>query len=101
MPKGWPAGLRLDAKTGIISKSLARAGEYEIIVTAKNTRGKATKRLKVIAGDQLALTPPMGWNSWNVIEGLVSETVLKEMADAMIANGMRDAGPQYISLDDA
>jgi len=48
----------------------------------------------------LALTPPMGWNSWNTFASNINETVVKETADAMVANGMRDAGYQYIVIDD-
>lgn len=50
--------------------------------------------------DSLALTPPMGWNSWNLFEDRVSEDLIKGVADAMAANGMRDAGYQYIIIDD-
>jgi alpha-galactosidase len=52
------------------------------------------------AWDSLALTPPMGWNSWNFFEGKVSEKVIMDMADAMAANGMKDAGYQYLVIDD-
>src|SRR5450759_3391883 len=48
----------------------------------------------------LALTPPMGWNSWNKFACNVSEKLLKETADAMVSSGMRDAGYQYIVIDD-
>ncbi len=48
----------------------------------------------------LALTPPMGWNSWNTFHGNVNETVVRETAEAMIKNGMRDAGYTYIVIDD-
>ena len=48
----------------------------------------------------LALTPPMGWNSWNKFGCDVSETLIREMADAMVDSGMRDAGYQYIVIDD-
>lgn len=48
----------------------------------------------------LALTPPMGWNSWNLFEGDVSENLLKEIADAMVETGMKDAGYEYIIIDD-
>ena len=48
----------------------------------------------------LALTPPMGWNSWNKFECNVSESLIKEMADALVSSGMRDAGYQYIVIDD-
>jgi len=50
--------------------------------------------------DNLALTPPMGWNTWNTFAGDINETVLKQTADTMVANGMRDAGYTYIVIDD-
>lgn len=48
----------------------------------------------------IAPTPPMGWNSWNKFGCNVSEDMIKEMADAMVSSGMRDAGYQYIVIDD-
>ena len=49
---------------------------------------------------KLALTPPMGWNSWNKFACNVSEDMIKEMADAMVKSGMKDAGYQYVVIDD-
>ena len=49
---------------------------------------------------QLALTPPMGWNSWNLVEAEVSDPLIREIADAMITSGMKEAGYQYIIIDD-
>ena len=48
----------------------------------------------------LAKTPPMGWNSWNKFGCNVSEKLIKEMADAMVSSGMRDAGYVYLVIDD-
>lgn len=48
----------------------------------------------------LALTPPMGWNSWNTFANHIDESVVHETAEAMIANGMRDAGYVYVVIDD-
>jgi alpha-galactosidase len=48
----------------------------------------------------LAPTPPMGWNSWNFFNCNISEAKIKQMADAMSSNGMKDAGYQYIVIDD-
>ena len=48
----------------------------------------------------LARTPPMGWNSWNKFGCNVSEKLIKEMADAMVTSGMKDAGYQYVVIDD-
>jgi alpha-galactosidase len=50
--------------------------------------------------DQLAPTPPMGWNSWNTFQTHIDEKLIEQTADAMIANGMRDAGYININLDD-
>src|SRR5450432_4147712 len=48
----------------------------------------------------LALTPPMGWNSWNKFGCNVSDELVRGMADAMVKSGMKDAGYQYIVIDD-
>jgi alpha-galactosidase len=48
----------------------------------------------------LALTPPMGFNTWNTFAKDINEVLIKQTADAMIKNGMRDAGYNYIVLDD-
>jgi alpha-galactosidase len=54
----------------------------------------------VRAGEPLALTPPMGWNSWNRFQCNVSEQLIKGAADALVASGMKDAGYQYVVIDD-
>src|SRR5215212_8619392 len=48
----------------------------------------------------LALTPPMGWNSWNTFNTKISEQLVKETADKMVSSGMKDAGYIYLVLDD-
>jgi len=48
----------------------------------------------------LALTPPMGWNSWNKFACNVSEDLIKGTADAMVKSGMKDAGYEYVVIDD-
>ncbi len=48
----------------------------------------------------LARTPPMGWNSWNKFACNVSETLIREAADAIVSTGMKDAGYQYVVIDD-
>ncbi len=48
----------------------------------------------------LAATPPMGWNSWNKFGCNVDEKMIRDMADAMVTSGMKDAGYQYIVIDD-
>src|SRR4051812_16523500 len=48
----------------------------------------------------VARTPPMGWNSWNRFGCNVSEQLIQNTADALVASGMRDAGYQYVVIDD-
>ncbi len=48
----------------------------------------------------LARTPPMGWNSWNRFGCNVSSQLIRGVADAIASNGMRDAGYQYVTIDD-
>jgi alpha-galactosidase len=48
----------------------------------------------------LAKTPPMGWNSWNKYHCDVSEVLIMQMADAMVSSGMKDAGYEYVVIDD-
>ena len=55
---------------------------------------------KPAQGQDLAPTPPMGWNSWNTFQTRIDEHLIESTADAMIANGMRDAGYISVNLDD-
>lgn len=52
------------------------------------------------AASSLAETPPMGWNSWNKFGCNVSDKLIREIADAMASNGMKEAGYQYVNIDD-
>lgn len=51
-------------------------------------------------GSDLAMTPPMGWNSWNAFETEIDEKKIKAIADAMVSSGMREAGYTYLVIDD-
>jgi alpha-galactosidase len=96
-----PEGLSLDEKRGIISGKLKNAGKYMIQFTAQNAFGKSEASLQVIAGDRcLALTPPLGWNSWNAYGHSVTEINIRDMAAGMIESGLADFGYQYINIDD-
>lgn len=48
----------------------------------------------------VARTPPMGWNSWNTFGCDINETLIRQMTDAMVSSGMRDAGYEYVVVDD-
>src|SRR3981189_3289793 len=49
--------------------------------------------------NRLALTPPMGWNSWNRFACNVTEDLVKSAADALVSSGMKDAGYEYVVID--
>lgn len=51
-------------------------------------------------GDGVALTPPMGWNSWNAFHENINEQQIRQVADVMVSSGLRDAGYVYLNLDD-
>ena len=53
-----------------------------------------------VQSNGLAQTPPMGWNSWNKFASRVSDQLIRETADAMVRNGMKDAGYIYVNIDD-
>jgi alpha-galactosidase len=98
--EGLPEGLVIDGSTGIISGVAGKKGEYEVYITAENKYGKASGKLIIKIGDLLALTPPMGWNSWNTFDVNISDSLIRQIADSMVSTGMKDVGYQYINIDD-
>src|SRR5438477_2717056 len=69
---GLPAGLKVDAQTGEISGKLAEQGDHIVKLRAKNSLGSDQKKFKIVVGEKISLTPPMGWNSWNCWGGRVT-----------------------------
>jgi alpha-galactosidase len=96
-----PAGLSLDAKTGQITGRLTTPGEHRITLRAQNALGAATRELRVVCGDRLALTPPLGWNSWNAGGPFISDEKVRANAKAMVDSGLSRHGWTYINIDDA
>ncbi len=97
---GLPPGLVLDAHEGVISGQVAAAGDYRIRLTAANALGKAQDTLLLRVGDALALTPPMGWNSWNAYGLAVNAAKVRAVAEAMISTGLAAHGWTYVNIDD-
>src|SRR5438093_2216771 len=95
-----PAGLKLDSATGRITGSLAEAGEHDVALHAKNATGDASIKFKIVIGDKIALTPPMGWNSWNCWAGAVDQDKVLRSARAMAKSGLVNHGWSYINIDD-
>ncbi|MDZ7743696.1 MAG: hypothetical protein U5Q03_18665 [Bacteroidota bacterium] len=69
-------------------------------MTAQNKFGKDVKRITIKSGHGLALTPPMGWNSWNCWGLSVDQDKVKAAADALVSSGLADHGWTYINIDD-
>ncbi len=100
--RNLPAGLSLDANSGIITGSLKSAGRTTVSVTVTNARGKATGDITIVGGQHsLALTPPLGWNSWNVWAALVDDAKVRAAADALVSSGLAAQGYTYVNIDDA
>jgi alpha-galactosidase len=95
-----PDGLSLDPRTGRITGMLAKKGVHIVALAAKNTLGTARQSLKIVCGDTIALTPPLGWNSWNCFGRDVTDANVRAAADAMVASGLIDHGWTYINIDD-
>jgi len=98
--EGLPSGITLDAQTGQLSGTVASAGEFVVKLKATNALGSAQGQLKIAVGNTIALTPPMGWNSWNCFGGAVSEEKVRAAADAMVSSGLINHGWTYINVDD-
>ncbi|MBN1419539.1 MAG: NPCBM/NEW2 domain-containing protein, partial [Planctomycetes bacterium] len=99
--RGLPDGLAIDETTGIISGALRGDGEKIVELSVAGPRGRAMRKLKIVGGThRLALTPPLGWNSWNVWAGAVSDDKVRDAADGMVASGLAAHGFQYINIDD-
>ena len=98
--EGLPKGATFDAARGIIGGAVAERGTYEFDVAAENAHGRASRKWKLVVGDKIALTPPMGWNSWNCFNFAVTEKNIRDAADAMVSSGLADHGWTYVNIDD-
>jgi alpha-galactosidase len=96
-----PEGLKLNPQTGIITGNVPKQrGEYVLTLKATNAHGSAERPFTIVVGDTLALTPPMGWNSWYIHYHRVTDQNMREAADAMVESGMADFGYMYVNIDD-
>ncbi len=87
--------------TGVITGMLRKAGTNVVEIIVHGRRGIARRKLAIIGGEHtLALTPPMGWNSWNIFRCDVDEAKVRTAADWMIKTGLAAHGYQYINIDD-
>jgi alpha-galactosidase len=95
-----PSGIKINAKTGKISGSINKPGDYVITLHAKNKEGQTSRAFKIIVGETIALTPPMGWNSWNIYATKVTQKLVLANAKAMASSGLINHGWSYMNIDD-
>ena len=96
-----PDGLSVNASTGIITGTAPdEPGNYIVKLTALNDIGVMEKEFSIVVGNKLALTPPMGWNSWYIHYQRVTDMVMRQAADVMVESGMADYGYMYVNIDD-
>lgn len=92
----------LTATGGVVMAKKVSEKTYCPICSIKKAVNKA--RLTQCAergyNNGVAMTPPMGWSSWNLFRHKISEELIKEIADAMQKSGLADAGYKYVNIDD-
>ena len=98
---GLPTGLSLDPATGIIAGELGKLGEHIVTLQASNSTGVAERKLRIVVGEEIALSPPMGWSSWNCWGSKVDQDKVLRAARALVASGLADHGFSYVNVDDA
>ncbi|HBB92139.1 MAG TPA: alpha-galactosidase [Bacteroidales bacterium] len=95
-----PSGLSYNADSRVISGMAPLKGEYQVKISARNDAGEDSKIILIKTDSGLALTPPLGWNSWNCWGLSVDQEKVKASADAMINSGLADHGWSNINIDD-
>ena len=101
--QGLPAGL--DARRGHRHHPRRRLPTRRRAPTRRPSwrrtrRGRAERAFRIVVGDTLALTPPMGWNDWYTFYEKPSDALMRKAADIMIQSGLADHGYQYVNIDD-
>ena len=97
--KGLPKGLSIDKRTGVITGSVAKKGDYKVTLTAANSLGTDKREVTIKIGDRISLTPIMGWSSWNCWRFDASDEILRRTTDIMHEK-LHPYGWTYVSVDD-
>jgi alpha-galactosidase len=98
--EGLPEGVAIDHATGAISGVAPARGAYRATLIVTNEAGAARRPFRIEVGDTLALTPPMGWNSWYCWSESVDAAKIRATARAMADQGLIDHGWTYVNVDD-
>lgn len=95
-----PEGVQIDRSSGVISGRIQTPGTYSVRLEATNALGVATSDLRIKVGQEFALTPPMGFNTYGGWGPFVTEAEVRAGATAMISTGLADHGYHYVNIDD-
>lgn len=98
--QGLPEGLKLNPLSGVISGTTPAAGSYKVQLQVRNALGSTKRVWTLVAGEQLALTPPMGWNSWNAYGLNVTDELVRKAAQFLIDKGLAAKGWNSVNIDD-
>jgi alpha-galactosidase len=91
---GQSLNLTLRNKHQVVAKPATAADEIPTVAYIE------PPTLHHVPSNGLEKTPPMGWNSWNKFQGKIDDAIVRQIADAMVSSGMRDAGYVYLNIDD-
>ncbi len=96
-----PVGLRWNSAKNQVEGKISKSGLYVYQITATRAGKKTTTDVTLNVSDNLiSPTPLMGWMSWNIFQDKISEQNIKEVADLLVSSGLRDAGFDYVLIDD-
>lgn len=98
--KNLPQELQLNTETGQITGCLRSKGEYRVALTARNALGSSERELRIVVGDNISLTPAMGWCSWNAWLKNVDQQKMENAAELLVSTGLKDHGYIYVNIDD-
>ncbi len=84
----------------LVGLAAAACAATTVLTVAAGRPAEAATAVPNAAAQQAGELPPMGWNSWNKFACKINEELVRETADAMVSSGLKDAGYQYVNIDD-
>jgi alpha-galactosidase len=97
---GLPPGIHFDVASGALLGRTEVRGEHPITISGEDADGRWTETVVLVVGDEICLTPPMGWNSWNAFGPAVTEADVRGAATVLLGTGLADLGWTYVNIDD-
>jgi alpha-galactosidase len=95
-----PDGLCLQGPSAVIAGTTAALGTHRVTVRGHDDDGAWTDAFEIVVGETICLTPPLGWNSWNVFGADVTEDHIRAAATALVESGLAARGWSTVNIDD-